>query len=429
MDEMHKHGHELRKDGNFEEAVNVFIEIWSEDNTDKWIGWEYAYCLAKMKNINAAIKICKHTYKIDDKFEMNNDLMAWCVYEKYFKNEKKKQHTQHELDKLDEIATVLTGIIKQKKGSAYEPIVFSIVEFYRKRNDSDSNKMILKWLACLDPELLSNEPAAYENDKAKGNVLELSSRKETYYSVKTKSLLALDKYSECIECCNVSKEQIQIYHYNNDIWIESRRLISKGKLGHCKEAIEGLKELSLRVEHWSLLFEIAKLYKSGNMPKEAILYSYKALLSKGKENMKVNVVLFVAERWDELNNSYQANRHYAYYRKIREENGWNTSHTIHQRLEGMKLEKDIHYNVMQQEWVSWIKGKNQILEGVVSKIMPNGKNGFIKSNGNSFFFKLDSVIGKKKVRKGSKVAYILEDSYDPSKKRYGKEARYIEIIL
>lgn len=428
MDGLHKQGHELREQGMYKEAVEVFEKAWTKDNKNKWLGWEYAYTLKKVGEVNKAIPICKHTYLLDKRFMRNNDLMAWCVYEKYFR-EKNKSFTSHEIEKLEKMAHTIISLIKQKPGSAYEYIIFALVNIYKKQVDKRSYEKVIEWLDQLDVELLTNDVATYANGKMRGNVLELSSRKEEYYATKTKSLIRLNKYRECIECCVRAEGEIEIYHYNNDIWIKERKFSSMGRLGEYETAISGLKDLVLKKEHWSLLFEIAELYEISGQRKSAMHYAYKALLTRDPDKMKINVIYFVAEKLAESNDVEAANMHYAYYKKIREENDWGIPLKTQRYLSTLDNPNEkISHKEMQEVWLKAVKDGSNTYNGRVSKIINNKRNGFIQFGKNSVFFRTDNVFGCKWVKEKDSVNFIIEESYDYSKKKKTQEAKYIEVI-
>ena len=303
----------LKDDKRFWEAVDIYKNIWSKNNVDKWLGWEYAYCLKKINDITKAIVVCKHTYKLDPQFVMNNDLMAWCVYEKYFRF-RKEEYTEHDLKNLEIVAQTIISLIEQKDGSAFEFIVFAIVNIYKKKRDIDSYKKIIDWLDRLNIELLDKEVKSFQNNS--GRFIEIQSRKEEYYSIKTKSLLSLEKYAECINCCELAEKDIDKFHYDNDIWIGGRKYYSYGKLGDTDIALAGLKELVGKKNHWSLLFEIAQIYSIKKQREDALDYAYRALLTRDQDKMKIKVLYFVAENLERLEEKNLAKAHYCYYKKI-----------------------------------------------------------------------------------------------------------------
>lgn len=222
MEELRKRAKELKDDKQFKQAVELYAEIWSNDNKDKWLGWEYAYCLKQLGEITKTIEVCKETYKLDSKFTMNNDLMAWSVYEKYFKT-KKDVYTDQELEDLELIGQSIIELIDHKEKSAYEYIVFAMANSYKKKGDKNSYTKIINWLDKLDSTKLSDEVVSYVDKRGKDT--ELPSRREEYYSLRSKSLIELERYKDCIKCCDDAKKDIEnttmimIYGYRHEIII------------------------------------------------------------------------------------------------------------------------------------------------------------------------------------------------------------------
>ena len=241
--------------------------------------------------------------------------------------------------------------------------------------------------------------------------------------------MKLNKYRECIDCCVSAESEIEIYHYNNDIWIKKRRFSSLGRLGEYETAISGLKDLLLHKEHWTLFFEIAELYEVSDKRNLAIHYAYKALLTRDPDKMKINVIYFIAEKLAGSNECEISNKHYAYYRKIKEENDWSIPLEVQSYISTLDdCYEEISHKEMQKIWLKAIKDREKTHNGKVSKIMNNKRNGFIQFGKNSVFFKTYNVFGRKSVNEKDNVTFIIEDSYDFSKKKNTKEAKYIEVI-
>ncbi|WMC91304.1 tetratricopeptide repeat protein [Kineothrix sp. MB12-C1] len=426
MGDLRNQAKKYKEEGKYQNAIEIYEKIWTKENTDKWAGWEYAYCLKKVKEITKAIMVCKYTYKLDNNFVLNNDLMAWCVYEKYFQ-EKKETLAHHEIIKLDKIAKAAIGLIEQKQGSAYEHIVFAIIHIYKNKGDRISFEKIVDWLGRLKIDLLSDEAVKYIDKK--GNDSEWQSRKEEYFSYYSKALIVLERYNECIECCELAEKKLKTYHYDNDIWIKARLYYSQGMLEEYNKALLGLTELSLKKNHWSIIFKIAQLYDKKGEGEQALLYVFKALLSRDPDRMKVKVVYFAAEILEKMEDYDLAKLHYIYFKKIREDNEWEVPLELDKKIEECKgtcETSQITSKYMRNIWIKRIKGNSQVYKGVVSKIMKNGKNGFILYNKNSIFFRLVEVVGRVKER--DNVTFIIEDSFDKLKNKRTKEAKYIEIV-
>lgn len=427
MGDLRDQAKKLKEAKKFSEAVQIYEQVWSKENKDKWIGWEYAYCLKQANEITKAIAICKHTYLLDKNLKINNDLMGWCVYEKYFKN-KKESYSAHEIEQLESVGQAIINIIEQSPKSAYDHIIFSIINIYKKKGDKKSYGKILEWLNRLDVDLLSTDTFSYVDYK--GNNSELQSRKEEYYSLRSKCLITIEEYEECIRCCEDAIEQLENFHYDNDVWIVARKYYAYGMLGEFDKAISGMKNLAIKKNHWSLLFNIAQIYNRAGQSDKAMLYSYKALLSRDPDKMKIKVIYFVAQKLHKLGETDLASLHYFYYMKIREENDWGTSVQVDNYIKNNPpTEINVSPGSMKKIWINKVKANSKIYTGRISKIMPSKKTGFINfDNNKSVFFRVSEIQGRCKVVENLNVSFILEDSYDSKKDKITQEAKYIEIL-
>ena len=61
MDNLRAKAKQLKDEGAFIDAVFVYEQVYQENN-DKWIWWEYAYCLKKLGRHNQALQISKGLY-------------------------------------------------------------------------------------------------------------------------------------------------------------------------------------------------------------------------------------------------------------------------------------------------------------------------------------------------------------------------------
>lgn len=426
MRELRNRARQLKADREFQEAVEIYEKMWSRENTDKWLGWEYAYCLKQIHELTKAIAVCKHTFVLDKGFNVNNDLMAWCVYEKYFRD-KKDIYSAHEVENLERTALAIISLIKQNSKSAYERIVFSLINIYKKKGDKKSYIKILEWLDRLNVDLLSTDILVYVDKNGKDS--ELQSRQEEYYSLRTKSLLALERYKECIAFSEEAEKTIEKFHYGNEIWIQARRYYSYGMLGDYEKAIEGMKELVNKKNHWSLLFKISIIYDHAGETDMAMRYSYKALLCKDPDKMKVKVIYFVAQKLHESGEIELADLHYCYYKQIREANNWGISTQVEAYISNIPVpEKKFSVDRLRRIWLSKVKSGSKLYYGKVSKIMPNKKNGFISFDNKSIFFRVNEAFGRNKVKENVKVSFIIEKSFDNKKNRDTQEAKYVEVL-
>ncbi|MCP1111562.1 tetratricopeptide (TPR) repeat protein [Lachnospiraceae bacterium PM6-15] len=428
MDSLRKQAQEARKNRRFQQAVGIYRQIWNEKNSDKWLGWEYAQSLKMIGDIETALSVCKTTYRLDKNFCYNNDLMSWCVYERYFKEDKKIK-SDYEMQQLERVAKSIIALIAQKPENAYENIVFAMVNLYKKTANNESRNKALEWLEKLDVDKLPTNSKTYQSENVRSGVIELASRKEEYYATKSKLLVKLRMYEECINCCEAARKEIHTFHYDNDIWIEARRFYSIGMKRNQDEGIAGLMKLLLKHEHWAFMFYIAELLESKERLEEALLYCYRALLVKEPDYMKVNVISFTANLLERLGEKELAKKHLLYARIIRMEKGWSVLSIVEEHLfnneENLTAIK--RYD-MEKIWLQGLKEKEDVYYGKVFKILNKGKSGFIKMKSETIYYKGKNVYGSKQINEGTYVCFIVDKSFDFKKQTEGKEAKYIEIV-
>lgn len=417
---------ELRLLKKYKDAVEIYKTLWSVENKDKWLGWEYGYCLKYNNNLSEAIKVCKNTYKLDKNFTANNNLLSWCVFEKYFDSRKQESETK-DIKKLELIAESITKIIKQSKDNPYEKIVFYMAGSYKKNGDKKSYEKILFWLNKLNIQELDQNTYLFVDSS--GKEIEGQSRLEEYYSYKSKALLELEMYQECIECCDESLSKINKFHYDNDIWIEARKNFSLGMLGKCEDAILALKTLILRKNHFSLLYKISILYEMQgniNLEEEYLLHS---LLGKEKDIMKIKIIYQEAKVLEKLGELSCAGLHYYYCFKIRKDNDWNITDALQIDLNRCQISNEnkelVNSFFMRKLWLERYIKLSKSYIGIINKIMPNGRTGFIKYSNNSIYFRMSEVMDRNKIKISDQVKFCITESLDKGKNQISKEAIFI----
>ena len=64
-----------------------------------------------------------------------------------------------------------------------------------------------------------------------------------WYQNKSKALFELADFKECYEISKQALENINNFHYNNDLWFARRIALSKKEFGNTPEAIEDLEKI------------------------------------------------------------------------------------------------------------------------------------------------------------------------------------------
>lgn len=413
----------LRKSHNFHDAIPVYKELWTSIPHEQWLGWEYAYCLKEVGMIDEAIKICKEVYGINKVFTYNNDLMAWCVYKKYFNKDSKISPVE-----IEKIASFLVDIIEQKKGSAFESIVFYMVNTFVKQKANSSYENALKWLNRLDVNKISRSIPTFRDSY--GVEKEYQSNIEEYYSLKSKVLLKLRQYDLCIACCEEAEKEIREFHHDNDVWIAERKYYAMSISKKTTEYIEQLEKLYAKKNHWSILQVIGKIFELVCDYESVCMYYYRALASKDPIKMKVSLLYDTGKVLEAKEDKLHAYKHYVLCEQVRQKNDWGVNEELKKHISNCLTDEIPRDNVtldeLQSFWINEIKNSLPRYRGMIKRIFSSGKAGLIAYDRKTIYFKIESFLSKGQVTIDSNVSFCILDSYDKKKNIYTKEAYYIE---
>lgn len=423
MDEIRKRARELRSVGDYKEAVEIYVKLYSP-NCDRWLAWEYADSLKKCSDFDAAINVCKDTYDNNKDFKYNNDLYSWLLYEKNFKLIKDSYQTD-EIVYLYNTALLITELVTQNINSPYEITLIQIIKILSRHSLNQWDK-IVELINKLDLSLASDIPLKYNKQEKE---IEYQSNREMLYAYKTKALFEVNKYEECIKCCDEAFSMISNFHHDNDIWINLRKAKSIAALGDIDKGIGLTFDMSVKKIHWDLYYELAKMFIMKNDTDSALLYFCKAAITKDPPRMKVTLYYDMASLYHNIGNIENARllSYYAYSIRISEK--WNVPTNLNNLLYKTNVfDKNIEvdYKKMNDLLVFEIYRILGERQGIVTKVQPHGKTGFISSGKESYYFKMSSVINTRSIKQGDKVIFCLIDSYDQYKNKLTKEAGFIK---
>lgn len=425
MDELRNKAKELRNLGDHKEAVEIYVKLYNP-NCDRWIAWEYADSLKKCNDIDLAINICKVTYENSKDFKYIKDLYSWLLFEKYFKSIQ-DSYQADEIIHLYNTAIFVTKLVTQNINSPYENIVVQTIKILSKHSSNQWRK-VLELISKLDLSMVADKPLIYNKQQKE---IEYQSNREMLYAYKTKALLELNQYEDCIKSCNEAFSVIKKFHHDNDTWINLRRAKCITALGDIDNGIELLKDISIKKIHWDIYYELAKMFVKKNDISNALLYFCKAAITKDPPKMKVTLFYDMAILYYEIGNIENARLLCYFAYKIRVSEDWSIPTNLHNLLDKTNaLDKEFEFDnkKITNLCVSEIYTILEYKQGNVSKVQPHGKTGFISCGKDSYYFKMSSVINMRSIKLGDNVNFCLVDSYDQSKNKVTKEASYIQFI-
>jgi hypothetical protein len=403
------------------DAKMLYERIWSEFN-DQFNAWDAFNLLKAMrKNITVDSNILNEVIEKFKEEEKVSGLFSWYIFDKYI-----KQVDKNELIKNENIIRKSFEIAKQKNLSENHefpcPLTIAVFQLADAHAENLFNaRKISDLLDFLNPEFLSSVAKTIQTEK-KGEVV-LASDREKYYSLKTKALLKLEEYSQCIELCDKALSSFTEFHFNNDLWFKMRKAICYEKLGEPDKGEKLLHEiLSTKAgsDKWFLYRDIAELYYEQSDYEKSWLYAVNAAYYGNEPQFMVNLYLLQARILYKLNRKEEGEILANLLAAIIKENDWK------EKPEYSKLFK--FYNVSLSNLSSvheyfrkakefWsaerYRGKNRE-KGKIIYVHENGKKGKIKKAPDTilFFSKRDfrkSIRDLKQVLKSNVEYYQMTD--------------------
>lgn len=130
-----------------------------------------------------------------------------------------------------------------------------------------------------------------------------------------------------------------------------------------------------------------------------------------------------------------AGKHILLSAKVREEKGWKIPERLSKLIEEFNI--DLSSSPSSKELLAELKNYWNSLKfsdkpkvtGVIKKLLPNGKAGFIQGNkGKSYYFKIKSFRGHRDdLEEGIPVSFYVEKGFDHKKGKESEEAVRIEL--
>ena len=434
VQEIKQNAQAYRKQERYNDAVDLYRELWTEhrERCNEWEGWGYAICLRKLGNSEKALEICRAVYQTKPEFKAGKNLYAWCIYD----TEIKKDNEQIKKDegKFYKAVSAIQELTSQDQYSPHSKTIFRAIDYLIETKQIYPAEAVIGWIDKLDQNTLSDEP--YRFIGADGKQREVQSEKEKWFAIKTKSLEKLGRYEECTDICKEALETILNFHYNNDVWFKRRIALSKAYLGDKQKAAEELETILQRKKEWFIEHEIANIYFDLGDNKKALDYAIDAALNFGKNENKWELFLLMAQILIAQGRVDDAKEHLIFAAKLRVDQEWKIPEKLEKMLTEYKI--DISISKKQSELlkklrVLWEKEKYSSLpsmDGTIKTILTNRKAGFISGeNGKDYYFKTNSFKGNnKRLERGLKVSFIIEDSFDKKKKIKSKAATHIKEI-
>lgn len=402
--------------GNYGLACKIYEYLWEESGRkNTFLLSCYGRALRKLGYNHQFIDICntlgENSASLSNQYVI--DILCWCIYDVHI-----KEYSVDNQEGLNEFIKYADFIVNKNHQldaenahmNPYVRTVIKVIKIYNGRS-SKCYKEIIKWLSYLKADILSEEVYVFKDEEGKER--ELASPKEFYYQNMAKALEKTGDYYACVEICNKAFNQIEKFHYKNQVWLKERMCFSKCMIQvGIEDAINRYKELSEKEKYWFMYHKLSQIYFRYNRLEEALLFACKAVMRRFEYDKMVNLFLDTAVLWQAIGNNENAKLFFhasAYYREL---NGWACSEELRYAIADFKIEtyKKPNIILLQKIAQKYVESKelSKRLRGTIMKILPHGGAGFIRPNqgkDNVYFNIKDCDVRKAQV--GDLIEYEL----------------------
>ena len=347
---------------------------------------------------------------------------SWALYQLHVKKPEDKTELLEAVDLITQL--VPQEDLSEKDGvCAYTMSMMKLLDYLYKNKDYEN---IIIWSEKLNPDYLSKKTSTFTTDD--GREVKLASNKEKYYNWLSKSYQEVEDYDECLSVSKKALEELDQFTNNGDIWFKWRIARSCRELGEYEEAIKYLNDIYRFKKDWYIQWEIAENYFFMGEEEKSLEYAASAALSRGDIDKKIKLYSLLEDLLEDDDPEIALKHSYLIY-SIRLHNEWNIDEGLEEEIAnaGLDTENTEYWKIERELKSYWkeLKFKNQQPTfGVISRIFPHGKTGFVKDeSGHSYFFNGFEFKGDpNKYREGVKVSFYIEEGYDKKKDEFKPNA-------
>ena len=420
---------EQYKSGNYDEVIG----IWESNQpiNDDWSIRAVMYSYYKLKRFDNCIVVYKKYHEHFPESNALDNILGWSLYHTSIKTFDFKRGNVNTL--IKQVDYVLNHSGSDERSPRWAVVKFIIKAMNNNNNGfARDNERLSQYLDFVNPDILSAEEQFF-TDKS-GETRKLASERETWYSEKTKCLLSLQKYDECIQCCNKALRSLTIFHNNNDSWFTYRKakcLYAKGQITEAKAYFE--KILAAGIKQGCLFQSMFEIERDTGHVDSALSYAAACATSDPEHQMRVSFYPEFADYLDTQGYSNEAMLHRKLVILLRNGNSWRISAEQAAWQFTPDVDKLTKEDVLKKLTPFWreLRDKNKVfLTGEIEKLLAEGNSGFISAeDGKSYYFNARDIRGKNMEPKvGTKVRFTIVKKLDRSKGVVKPSAAEITIL-
>lgn len=416
----------LRKAGGPQEARAIYEAMLTETlHWSQWDWWGYAQCCAELKAYDAALDICRQAYAKHNNFDMLRQLYARCIYHTQLAGKREPANEQLYRKAVEAMVQL------SPPGEPYSLTAKAIFKYikYLSQKPVIPWDTIGQWLQKMEVGQLSKAVYTIQGQNGRRDT-ELASEQEEWYSWHIKYLLHTQQWQDCISMIDLALSAIDNWHYSNDIWFLRKKAAALHALGHTAEAVALMEALLLKKREWFFEADLGRMKLDAA---QQVVHYAKAVLMPGDDEKKVGLLHALSLTLIDLQKTADAGKVALYEVALRQKAGWRippeSDKVLHRAgvYSNVVEEPHSYKEAVLQLCRGWLPAKAR---GTISKVLPDGKSGFIQPEGKGaglYYRSRNSLCKPWLLKEGVAVLYVAQKSFDKKKQKESWEAMEIEL--
>jgi tetratricopeptide (TPR) repeat protein len=309
LTERKQKANELRKAGDFEEALTLYRSLWGETG-DGYDGSGLLHCLRKLELFDEAIVLA------DDLIGKYPDF-DWCRKEVIWTLISGRLYKLEETEPLGKVLQTAQQIMDLNPDDlAKKMVVFKVLKSAKSSNHWG---IVNEWVVNIDPASLSTEPMT-DSSGRKG-----WSDQSLWYNYRINGLIQKEDPKEAIVLVD---EILERFPKQRKFFLRLKGLANY-LLGNFPESEKIYQELCSRYRpDWWMLHEYAKVVKDIGRKEDALKLMYQSASDHSKLESMVSLFVDIGILCKELGKYEEARAHLVLCKYVRNKKGWNVPESI-----------------------------------------------------------------------------------------------------
>jgi len=309
LTEQKQKANELRKAGNFEEALLLYKNLWKETG-DKFDGAGLLHCLRKIELFDEAIVLANELIVKYPDFDWCRNEVIWTLISGVL-------YKLDETEPLEKVLQMTQKIMNLNPDDlAAKMVVFKILKSAKASNDWGT---INEWAVKIDPNSLSTEPMT-DSSGRKG-----WSDQSLWYNYRINGLIKKGGPKEAIILVD---EILERFPKQRKFFLRLKALASYllGNLSESEKIYQNL--CSSYKPDWWLFHEYAKVVRDIGRKEDALKLIYQAASGHSKLESMVSLFVDIGMLCKDLGKYEEARAHLVLCKYVRNEKGWTVPESI-----------------------------------------------------------------------------------------------------